>query len=140
MSTKFIASYILIAIVLLVIINLIIRKGRTQKNEVEENNTIDRGNTLQAAEARETHIDTTPVKAEAASAAVDEEKPAMVEKGTDRKPVKKDEVEPQEKAGELIAETLQEAPNSASAVEYVNEEIGQAKESTSAPGQKEPDL
>jgi EmrB/QacA subfamily drug resistance transporter len=148
MSTKFIAGYILIAIVLFVIINLILRKGRTQDNEAIEDKTVDRQNASNPVEARDTHVQTIAVEAEEPPV-LDEEKAVPVEKevsirpgekAEDITPLNEDGLEAEEKAGELIAETLQEAPNSASAVEYVNEEIGQAKESVPVKGQKGPDI
>ncbi|MED1205694.1 hypothetical protein, partial [Heyndrickxia acidicola] len=129
MPTLYIAGYILLVIILFVVINLALRRGRNENHKTNvSSNTSDANQRLNKAD--------TPQRMDTSIQTQSENLPSIrdKEKETKAEPLYAEKTK-EFQADKAIKDALQEAPNSASATEYVVEP---------APGkdvpQKEPDL
>jgi EmrB/QacA subfamily drug resistance transporter len=151
MPTLYIAGYIILVIVLFVIINLALRRGRNQNNKAEANvhkepseeaimlNLADKQEKIDTALLTD-NKDLPQITEEEEEYKVDSLNLAEREKDVEKKNAFPVVWTTSEETNEAIKETLQEAPNSPSAMEYVAEPAGHAKETGSAQSQKGPDL
>lgn len=126
--TIYIASYVLISVILLLIINFALRKGKNNRNNLKDNVPSDSVSRKEDVKERTEEVKKEPLKNQR------EENRELTQENPTSDLIK-DETDEKEAtiADKLIRETLHDTAISEPAMEYVNEEAGKTEEAIVEP-------